>query len=149
MKNLSVGHGVSLLRWRSGGFEHPHVRRLIPSCRHQLSFIARRSLGNPTAHDTGTDYPNVLTDIDIHSDCVIPCARISRQNGRECDEDCNVKDRSSCQRDPNRNASQIIVHSLSSEPENNQFVLRKKLNSTEDRDFSFIGLHASYKMLVL
>jgi hypothetical protein len=26
------------------------------------------------------------------------------------------------------------VHSLSSEPENNQFLLRKKLNSTEDRD---------------
>jgi hypothetical protein len=59
---------------------------------------------------------------------------ISRQNGRECDEDCNVKDRSSCQGDPNRNASQIIVHSLSSEPENNQFVLPKKLNSTEDQD---------------
>ena len=31
----------------------------------------------------------------------MPSARISRQNGRECDEDCNVKDRSSCQGDPN------------------------------------------------
>jgi hypothetical protein len=70
----------------------------------------------------------------VHSDFVMPRVRISRQNGRECDEDCNVKDRSSCQGDPNRNASQIIVHSLSSEPENNQFLLRKKLNSTEDRD---------------
>ena len=43
--------------------------------------------------------PIVLTDIDIHSDCVIPSA--SRQNGRECDKDCEVKDRSSCQGDPN------------------------------------------------
>src|SRR3984893_17925097 len=24
LKNVTVGHGVSLLRWRSGGFEHPH-----------------------------------------------------------------------------------------------------------------------------
>jgi hypothetical protein len=23
-KNVSVGHGVSLLRWRSGGVKHPH-----------------------------------------------------------------------------------------------------------------------------
>src|SRR5260370_19951434 len=24
LENISVGHGVSLLWWRSGGFEHPH-----------------------------------------------------------------------------------------------------------------------------
>src|SRR6516162_11536280 len=24
LENVNVGHGVSLLRWRSGGFEHPH-----------------------------------------------------------------------------------------------------------------------------
>src|SRR5262249_43264393 len=24
LENVSLGHGVSLLRWRSGGFEHPH-----------------------------------------------------------------------------------------------------------------------------
>src|SRR5262245_57012796 len=24
LENVSVGHGVSLLRWRSGSFEHPH-----------------------------------------------------------------------------------------------------------------------------
>jgi hypothetical protein len=24
LENVSVGHGVSLLRWRSGGVEHPH-----------------------------------------------------------------------------------------------------------------------------
>ena len=24
LENISLGHGVSLLRWRSGGVEHPH-----------------------------------------------------------------------------------------------------------------------------
>ena len=24
LENVIFGHGVSLLRWRSGGFEHPH-----------------------------------------------------------------------------------------------------------------------------
>src|SRR6266852_6121462 len=24
LENISIGHGVSLLRWRSGGVEHPH-----------------------------------------------------------------------------------------------------------------------------
>ena len=24
LENITIGHGVSLLRWRSGGFEHPH-----------------------------------------------------------------------------------------------------------------------------
>src|SRR5215470_16692601 len=24
LKNVIVGHGISLLRWRSGGFKHPH-----------------------------------------------------------------------------------------------------------------------------
>src|SRR5205807_7512012 len=24
LENVSLGHGVSLLRWRSGGFKHPH-----------------------------------------------------------------------------------------------------------------------------
>jgi hypothetical protein len=24
LENVSVGHGVSLLQWRSGGIEHPH-----------------------------------------------------------------------------------------------------------------------------
>jgi hypothetical protein len=40
LENISLGHGVSLLRWRSGGFEHPTIRRLTPLCRHQLSLIA-------------------------------------------------------------------------------------------------------------
>jgi DNA-binding MarR family transcriptional regulator len=43
-ENVSVGHGVSLLRWRSGGSNTPTIRRLIPSCRHQLSRIALHSL---------------------------------------------------------------------------------------------------------
>src|SRR6202035_408610 len=40
LENVSLGHGVSLLRWRSGGVKHPTIRRLTPSCRHQLSPIA-------------------------------------------------------------------------------------------------------------
>src|ERR1700738_4935750 len=41
LENVSVGHGVSLLWWRSGGSNTPTIRRLPPSCRHQLSPIAR------------------------------------------------------------------------------------------------------------
>jgi len=91
----------------------------------------------------------VLTDIDVNSDFVISRARISRQNGRECDEDSNVKNHSSCQGDPNRNSNQVIVHSLSSEPEHNQFILRKKTQFYGSPRLSFIGFHTSYKMLVL
>ena len=36
-EKVSVGLRVSLLRWRSGGFELPHDRHFTPSCRHQLS----------------------------------------------------------------------------------------------------------------
>src|SRR5262245_12905404 len=41
LENVSVGHGVSLLQWRSGGSNTLTIRRLIPSCRHQLSSIAQ------------------------------------------------------------------------------------------------------------
>ena len=40
LENISLGHGVSLLRWRSGGVKHPHDTPPNPSCRHQLSPIA-------------------------------------------------------------------------------------------------------------
>lgn len=39
-QNVTVGYRVSLLRWRSGGSNTPTIRRLTPSCRHQLSRIA-------------------------------------------------------------------------------------------------------------
>ena len=38
--NIILGHGVSLLWWRSGGSNTPMIRRLIPSRRHQLPRIA-------------------------------------------------------------------------------------------------------------
>src|SRR5215218_5764423 len=41
LDDIILGHGVSLLRWRSGGFEHPTIRRLNPSRRHQLPRIPR------------------------------------------------------------------------------------------------------------
>src|ERR1700704_5810858 len=31
IENVSLGHGVSLLRWRSGGVEHPHDTPPYPS----------------------------------------------------------------------------------------------------------------------
>jgi hypothetical protein len=40
LKDVIVGHGVSLLQWRSGGFSTPTIRRLFDSRRHQLSAIA-------------------------------------------------------------------------------------------------------------
>src|ERR1700738_1606714 len=36
LENVSVGHGVSLLWWRSGGSKNPTIRRLHPSCTHPL-----------------------------------------------------------------------------------------------------------------
>jgi hypothetical protein len=60
--------------------------------------------------------------------------RISCENGREGNEDCKVVDSSSRKSDHKRDASQINVHSLSSEPEHNQLNLRRKLNCTEGED---------------
>src|SRR5215472_13917927 len=40
LENITVGHGVSLLQWRSGGENTPTIRRLTLSCRHQLLRIA-------------------------------------------------------------------------------------------------------------
>src|SRR5690242_2296212 len=40
LENITVGHGVSLLQWRSGGENTPTIRRPTPSCRHQLLRIA-------------------------------------------------------------------------------------------------------------
>src|SRR5262249_48461227 len=54
LENISLSHGVSLLRWRSGGLEHPHDTPPYPftpsptfahssrtACRPESSFIAR------------------------------------------------------------------------------------------------------------
>ena len=43
LQNVIVGHGVSLLCWRSGGSITPTIRHLNPSRRHQLLAIARRA----------------------------------------------------------------------------------------------------------
>src|SRR3954465_355526 len=39
LDDIILGHGVSLLRWRSGGSNTPTIRRLNPSRRHQLPRI--------------------------------------------------------------------------------------------------------------
>src|SRR5262245_58759820 len=41
LENITVGHGVSLLRWRSGGARTPTIRRPTLACRHQLLPLAR------------------------------------------------------------------------------------------------------------
>src|SRR3954447_1272982 len=43
LDDVVLGHGVSLLWWRSGGWNTPTIRRLIPSRRHQLPRILRCS----------------------------------------------------------------------------------------------------------
>src|SRR5205807_4240671 len=40
LENITVGHGVLLLQWRSGGENTPTIRRPTLSCRHQLLRIA-------------------------------------------------------------------------------------------------------------
>src|SRR3954469_26031516 len=49
-----LGHGVSLLRWRSGGLEHPHDTPPHPSRRHQLPRIPRRLPAPKTLHGSET-----------------------------------------------------------------------------------------------
>src|SRR5947208_16449804 len=44
LENITVGHGVSLLQWRSGGENTPTIRRPTLSCRHQLLRIAHNRL---------------------------------------------------------------------------------------------------------
>ena len=44
-KNVSVGHGVSLLRWRSGGVKHPHDTPPYPFMPSPTRFISDDRLG--------------------------------------------------------------------------------------------------------
>ena len=44
LQNVTVGHGLSLLRWRSGGSNTTTIRRLNSSRRHQLLRIALQTL---------------------------------------------------------------------------------------------------------
>jgi len=44
LDDVTVGHGVSLLHWRSGGVGHHHDTPPYPSARHQLPAIAQQTL---------------------------------------------------------------------------------------------------------
>ncbi len=58
LQNGIVTHGVSLLRWRSGGSITPTIRRLNPSPRHQLLAIAQASdLGRTVEVAEGISHP--------------------------------------------------------------------------------------------
>src|SRR4051812_43126499 len=53
LDDIILDHGVSLLRWRSGGSNTPTIRRLNPSRRHQLPRIPPtgiRKAASSTAH---------------------------------------------------------------------------------------------------
>jgi hypothetical protein len=56
--------------------------------------------------------PNSITDLTTN-------ARLSRQNGRERNEDCDVIDRTRCQGDHKRNLSDVSLHGLPSDREGN------------------------------
>jgi hypothetical protein len=60
--------------------------------------------------------------------------RISRVNGRERNEDCDVIDRTRRQGDQKRDSSQIMVHSLPSNPERNYSIRCKDINYTVVED---------------
>src|SRR3954462_15309608 len=47
LDDIILGHGVSLLRWRSGGSNTPTIRRLNPARRHQLPRIPSISPPDP------------------------------------------------------------------------------------------------------
>src|SRR3954453_20696343 len=49
--NIILGHGVSLLWWRSGGSNTPTIRRLNPSRRHQLPRIPLLLAFRPLDHE--------------------------------------------------------------------------------------------------
>ena len=51
LDDIILDHGVSLLRWRSGGSNTPTIRRLNPSRRHQLPRIPQEAAGGPPRLD--------------------------------------------------------------------------------------------------
>lgn len=55
-------------------------------------------------------------------------------NGRERNEDCDVIDRTRRQGDQKRDSSQIMVHSLPSNPERNYSIRCKDINYTVVED---------------
>jgi len=61
LENVSVGHGVSLLQWRSGGVEHPHDTPPYPFMPSPTS--ANSSLGVVPCLEVLVDLPNYFTTL--------------------------------------------------------------------------------------
>src|SRR5258707_6098158 len=73
LDDVSIGHGVSLLCWRSGGSNTPTIRRLLPvrpspTFAHSSAFIPSEAKG--------------IEPIDMHQ-----LAQSSRNNAAACSED--------------------------------------------------------------
>src|SRR5437763_4351461 len=56
LKNITVGHGVSLLQWRNRGANTSKIRRLTLSCRHQLLRIAQSTTRVPVVWGTSEPF---------------------------------------------------------------------------------------------
>src|SRR4051812_20085673 len=72
-----LDHGVSLLRWRSGGLEHPHDTPPHPSRRHQLPRIP------PTQFVEMSEEPNALLLFLSHAGADTEAARKLKQRLEE------------------------------------------------------------------
>src|SRR4051794_5333394 len=56
LDDIILDHGVSLLRWRSGGSNTPTIRRLNPSRRHQLPRIPLCARVRAVRRHRGTEW---------------------------------------------------------------------------------------------
>ena len=68
LQNGIVTHGVSLLRWRSGGSITPTIRRLNPSPRHQLLAIAPSALSG-SLEPSGVSTPLLSPEDSVSACC--------------------------------------------------------------------------------
>src|SRR5207247_4361722 len=93
LENISVGHGVSLLQWRSGGVEHPHDTPPYPfmpsptfahSSARAWRRVSKPSEGAPVCFSPGRD----LTRLNIAKD--YPHTRSAGATSSAC-RSCRLK----------------------------------------------------------
>src|SRR3954454_15565820 len=89
LENVSVDHGVSLLRWRSGGVEHPHDTPPYPFMPSPTFAHSSRFPGGPLSA-VGTfilwrnDGPCNTDDAEVYLDAVLPLAiQVQNETGWE------------------------------------------------------------------
>src|SRR6516162_2900611 len=60
LENVSVGHGVSLLRWRSGGVKHPHDTPPYPFMPSPTFVDSSQTYGGPTKRGVGENVEGLV-----------------------------------------------------------------------------------------